>query len=71
MTHTDRIADRIAELEELAEQEGLPLPMPAGVIALHECAGHVVDLVTGDVILGGADRRTWPALGVAAQGTQP
>ncbi len=61
MTRIDDIANRIAELEDLAQQEGLRLPMPASVIALRELAGDVVDLHTGAVLVGGADVRVWPA----------
>lgn len=45
----------INELHELAEEENLDLPMPAEDIADLEAAGHVVDLVTGEVILNGAN----------------
>ena len=68
MTRIDEIANRIAELEDLARTEGLTLPMPAGVIALHECAGHVIDLHTGAVLVGGADVRVWPAGGSRTDG---
>ena len=63
MTRIDELAKRIAELEELAEQEGLRLPKPAGCIALYERAGKVVDLRTGAI--------NGPALVSTAQGVQP
>jgi hypothetical protein len=55
---TDR---RIAELNDLAAQEGLVLPLPAELIVVYELAGHVVDLVTGDVIWNGAAQRVTPS----------
>jgi len=48
---------RIADLVEFAAAEGIPLPMPADVIARLEETGAVVDLVTGAIIPGGADVR--------------
>lgn len=48
---------RIADLEELATEEGITLPWPASVIAALEEQGHVVDLVTGLVVQGGAEQR--------------
>lgn len=48
---------RIAELETLAAEEGLRLPYPPDVIARLESRGAVVDLVTGAVIVAGADVR--------------
>lgn len=48
---------RIAELEALAAEEGLRLPYPPDVIARLEDSGAVVDLVTGAVIVAGADVR--------------
>lgn len=50
-------AQRIADLLELAEAEGLTLPLPASMIARMEENGAVVDLHTGAVIPGGADVR--------------
>ena len=67
MTKIDQIADRIVELEELAAAEGITLPMPASVIALHEQAGHVVDLYSGHLVTDGGEARysLGPALLVA------
>lgn len=48
---------RIADLLELAAAAGIALPLPVDVIARLEETGAVVDLVTGAVIVGGADRR--------------
>jgi len=48
---------RIQDLLEFAAAEGIPLPMPADVIARLEETGAVVDLVTGAIIPGGADVR--------------
>lgn len=47
--------ERIAELLELAEEEGITLPMTPEEIVAEEDKGNVVDLVTGEVIEGGAD----------------
>jgi hypothetical protein len=52
---------RIAELNDLAAQEGLVLPLPVEVIVVYELAGHVVDLVTGDVVWNGAAQRVTPS----------
>ena len=38
---------RVRELEELAETEGITLPLPAAWIAGLEAAGYMVDLVNG------------------------
>lgn len=40
---------RVAELEQLAREEGLMLPMPAEMIVRYERQGKVVDLMTGAV----------------------
>lgn len=50
-------AQRVAELLELAAEEGFTLPLPADVIARLEEGGAVVNLRTGAVIPGGADVR--------------
>lgn len=56
MTTTE--AQRIADLLELAEAEGLTLPpLPAGMIARMEESGAVVDLRTGAILPGAADVR--------------
>lgn len=48
---------RIIELEMLAAEEGIRLPMPAAMIVALEETGAVVDLVTGAVIADGAAQR--------------
>ena len=60
MTHRNAIPDRTAELEDLAAQEGLRLPMSALAIVLYEVEGYVVDLCTGEVLYNGAARRMGP-----------
>lgn len=57
MTHQQRIA----ELNELAAEEGIKLPLPVELIVVYELAGHVVNLVTGDVIWNGAWQRVTPS----------
>lgn len=52
-THDKRVADLVA----LAITEGLTLPYPPEVIARLEDSGAVVDLVTGAVIVNGAETR--------------
>ena len=39
---------RVAELNALAAEEGLRLPMPAQYIATLEALGYMVDLLTGE-----------------------
>lgn len=41
---------RVAELEALATEEGIVLPMAADMIAFFERQGYVIDLVTGEAI---------------------
>ena len=48
---------RNADLERFAAEEGLCLPLPAATIAALEATGAVVDLLTGAVTPGGAERR--------------
>jgi len=48
---------RIYELEALAAEEGLTLPYPAGMIARIEDSGVVVDLLTGAIVVDGANQR--------------
>lgn len=48
---------KIAELQQLADEEGITLPWPAAVIAAMEAQGHVVDLTTGLVIQNGSEQR--------------
>ena len=38
---------RIAELEELAREEGIELPLPAHMIVAYERSGYIVDLCSG------------------------
>jgi hypothetical protein len=52
-----KVNGRIAELVNQANEDGFDLPMAPEVIAALEEQGHVVDLITGDVIVGGADER--------------
>lgn len=40
---------RVQELLELAQEEGLTLPMPVDMIVYFERMGKVVDLITGQV----------------------
>jgi hypothetical protein len=50
-----KVNGRVAELVNFAHEEGIDLPMAPEVIATLEGQGHVVDLLTGDVIVNGAD----------------
>lgn len=54
--------NRIIELIEHAAREGIDLPMPAESIAALEDAGHVVDLVSGEIITDGADIEVTPTI---------
>lgn len=47
---------RIAELVELAESEGLTLPYPPALIVAMEDTGAIVNLLTGAIIPGEADK---------------
>lgn len=47
---------RIGELLALAAAEGLTLPYPPATILRLEDAGHVVDLATGEILLGEGDQ---------------
>ncbi len=52
-----RITDiRITELLELAESEGLRLPYPPAMIVALEDTGAIVDLHTGAIFPGEADK---------------
>lgn len=51
----NRHDQRIAELLELAESEGIALPYDPETIIRQEDLGNVVDLLTGAIILGEAD----------------
>ena len=68
MTHKE-VFERIAELEDLAAQEVLRLPMSAADIVRYEAAGHVVDLRTGEVLCNGAALRMWPVAAVRTWNT--
>lgn len=48
---------RIAELLELAAREGIILPLSPQAVIEQEYLGNVVDLRTGAIILGEADKR--------------
>ena len=45
----------LAELRDWELETGRPLPYTPQQIERLEAAGHVVDLVTGEILLGGAD----------------
>ena len=47
--------NRISELEAWCSMTGRRLPMPIQDILALEDEGHVVDLVTGEIIIAGAD----------------
>lgn len=47
--------NRIEELQALAAAEGIELPYPPKIIVALEDAGNVVDLITGDILIGEAD----------------
>lgn len=64
------IEQRITDLLELAAQEGLVLPLPAEEIARQELAGHIVDLVTGEVITNGAEQRIALSLALCSPAPQ-
>lgn len=49
------IDNRIAELLELAQVEGLTLPYPLQTICALEDTGAVVDLRTGAILIGEVD----------------
>lgn len=48
---------RIQALQQFAEETGVKLPFRAGFILGQELRGHVVDLESGAITLGGADQR--------------
>lgn len=48
--HSATTDTRVVELEELAREEGIKLPMAADMIAFFESQGYVVDLQTGEAI---------------------
>lgn len=52
-----KVNGRIADLINQANEDEFDLPMAPEVIAALEEQGHVVDLMSGDVIVGGADER--------------
>jgi hypothetical protein len=58
----------VSELLELAGGEGLTLPYAPELILRLEEAGHVVDLTTGEILLGEGDRAylwQWTPVGEA------
>lgn len=59
---------RVIELIEWAYREGVNLPRPAAEIVALEEAGHMVDLVSGEVIRNGANDRI--ALTVVGEATR-
>ena len=57
---TNRHDARIRELLDLAEAEGLTLPYDPEIIVAQEDLGNIVDLLSGNIILGEADATyTW------------
>lgn len=53
-------ATRIADLTALATAENITLPFPAELIVAMEAHGHIIDLVTGQLIQNGANQRIYP-----------
>jgi len=53
---------RAGELMALALAEGIDLPMPAEEIIAWEDAGHVIDLVTGEILLNADSVRIEPTI---------
>ena len=51
---------RIQALQQFSEEAGVKLPFRAGFIIAQELRGHVVDLETGTITLGGASQRFGP-----------
>ena len=51
------IEDKVADLVELAELEGITLPFPPDMIARLEETGAVVNFSTGEIIVNGAEQR--------------
>ena len=51
---------RIQALNQFSEESGVRLPFRAGFILGQELRGHVVDLETGAITLGGANARHAP-----------
>ena len=47
--------NRIEELLDLAAAEGIALLYPPEIIVAMEDAGNIVDLITGDILIGEAD----------------
>ncbi len=45
----EQVDPRVQELEQLAQEEGIRLPMPVEMICYFERQGKVVDLETGQV----------------------
>lgn len=53
----------VAVLKEFAVEVGIDLPYSPGFIVRQEWRGHVVDLATGTIVLGGASERFRPVGG--------
>lgn len=51
---------RIQALNQFAEETGVKLPFRPGFILGQELRGHVVDLESGAITLGGANQRFRP-----------
>lgn len=51
---------RIQALQQFSEESGVKLPFRAGFIIGQELRGHLVDLETGAITLGGASQRFGP-----------
>lgn len=53
----------VANLSRFASELGIDLPYSPGFIVEQEWRGHVVDLATGTIVLGGANERYSPVGG--------
>lgn len=53
---------RIQELLDLAERTGIQLPYAPELIVAQEDLGNVVDLITGDILIGESDAEYFWAL---------
>lgn len=57
----------ITELETLAAAENIDLPFPPAIIAHMEDHGHIIDLLTGQLIENGAAHRVYPTTAAEAE----